>query len=186
MSSDGGITGGQTVGPFFGYGLPYPKGDELVSPHSHGAVHLSGVVFDGAGEPVPDALIEIWQPDAAGNVADATGSLNRDGVTFTGFGRAATDAEGRYRFWTVEPGIPQGSASAPFLAVAVFARGLLDRLHTRIYLPENEEALEHDPLLAALESSERETLIARRSSDGALVHDIRLQGARETVFLVYR
>ena len=171
MSSDGGITGGQTVGPFFGYGLPYPKGDELVSPHSHGAVHLSGVVFDGAGEPVPDALIEIWQPD---------------GVTFTGFGRAATDAEGRYRFWTVEPGIPQGSASAPFLAVAVFARGLLDRLHTRIYLPENEEALEHDPLLAALESSERETLIARRSSDGALVHDIRLQGARETVFLVYR
>jgi protocatechuate 3,4-dioxygenase alpha subunit len=182
----GGITAGQTIGPFFAFGLPFTGGGDLVAPWSPGSVLLSGTVTDGAGAPVPDALIEIWQPSAAGAVSTATGSLHRDGVTFTGFGRAATDPEGRFRFWTVEPGRVEGSEAAPFIAVAVFARGLLDALHTRIYLPDDSAALESDPLLASLSAAERETLVARRDADGQLVHDIRLQGEQETVFLVYR
>ncbi len=181
-----GITAGQTIGPFYGFGLPYPGGEELVTPYSPGAVLLSGTVMDGAGAPVPDALVELWQPAADGTVPTATGSLRRDGVTFTGFGRAATDAAGRFRFWTVKPGAVDGSESAPFLAVAVFARGLLDGLHTRIYLPEDADALARDPLLSSLSAAERETLVARRDAAGHLTHDIRLQGEKETVFLVYR
>lgn len=186
MSADGGITGGQTVGPFFAFGLPYPGGEELVAPHSPGSLLLTGRVLDGGGAPVPDALIEIWQPGSDGVVPQEHGSLHRDGFTFTGFGRAATDAEGRYRFWTVAPGATPGSEAAPFFAVVVFARGLLDRLHTRIYLPGDDEALGRDPLLRSLDPAERETLVARRGDDGRLVHDIRLQGEKETVFLVYR
>lgn len=182
--SDGGITGGQTVGPFFAFGLPVEDGERLVDPHSPGSVLLTGAVRDGAGDPVPDALVEIWQPDAAGEIPRVAGSLARDGVDFTGFGRSATDAEGRYRFWTVEPGATGGAA--PFFAVVVFARGLLDRLHTRIYLPDDAAALERDPLLAGLDAAERATLIAARGQDGRLEHDIRLQGEKETVFLVYR
>lgn len=181
-----GITGGQTVGPFFGFGLPFAGGEELVPPYSPGAVLVTGVVLDGAGAPVPDALVEIWQPAPDGTVPRRTGSLHRDAGDFTGFGRSATDAEGRFRFWTREPGVPVDSAAAPFFAVVVFARGLLDRLHTRIYLPGDDAALAADPLLASLDAAERETLIARREPGGRLVHDIRLQGEKETVFLVYR
>lgn len=181
-----GITGGQTIGPFFAFGLPYPGGDALVAPWSPGAVLIKGTVFDGSDAPVPDALVELWQPAADGGVPTAAGSLRRDGVTFTGFGRAATDPEGRFRFWTVEPGVVDGSDAAPFFAVAVFARGLLDGLHTRIYLPDDADALERDPLLSSLSAAERETLVARRDAAGHLTHDIRLQGEKETVFLVYR
>lgn len=181
-----GITGGQTIGPFFAFGLPYPGGHELVSPWSPGAVLISGRVLDGADAPVPDALVELWQPTAEGTVPTATGSLRRDGVSFTGFGRAATDPDGRFRFWTVEPRSVDGSAAAPFFAVVVFARGLLDGLHTRIYLPDDTAALDGDPLLSSLSGAERETLIAQRDAAGHLVHDIRLQGEKETVFLVYR
>lgn len=179
-----GITGGQTIGPFFAFGLAYPGGGELVAPWSPGAVLISGTVLDGAGSPVPDALVELWQPAPDGTVPTTAGSLRRDGVTFTGFGRAATDPSGRFRFWTVEPGTVDGSA--PFFAVAVFARGLLDGLHTRIYLPDDTDALERDPLLSSLSAAERETLVARRDAAGHLTHDIRLQGEKETVFLVYR
>jgi protocatechuate 3,4-dioxygenase alpha subunit len=183
MSGDG-ITGGQTVGPFFAFGLPVEGGERIVDPHAPGSVLLTGVVYDGAGDPVPDALVEIWQPDAGGAIPTAAGSLARDGVAFTGFGRSATDAEGRYRFWTVEPG--RTGDAAPFFAVVVFARGLLDRLHTRIYLPDDAAALAADPLLAGLDADERETLVAHRGAGGRLEHDIRLQGEKETVFLVYR
>lgn len=177
-------TPGQTVGPFFGYGMPYPGGAELVVPFSPGAIVVHGRVLDGAGDPVPDAQLELWQVDAAGRVPRAPGSLHRDGITFTGFGRTATDAEGGYRFWTVEPGSSGGSA--PFLAVIVFARGLQDKLHTRIYPPENASAFHSDPLLAALEPDERSTLIAERTAEGWLRHDIRLQGEAETVFIAFR
>ena len=189
MSGDGvagGVTGGQTIGPFFAFGLPYPGGEELVPPYSPGAVLLSGTVMDGAGSPIPDALLEVWQPSADGTVPMAAGSLHRDGVTFTGFGRAATDAAGQFRFWTVEPGAVAGSSAAPFIAVTMFARGLLDALHTRIYLPDDADALERDPLLSSLSPAERETLVARRDAAGRLTYDIRLQGEKETVFLVYR
>ncbi len=94
-------TPGQTIGPFFGYALPFDRGNELVPPGSPGAIQLHGVVTDGHGKPVPDALLEIWQADADGVIPKATGSLRRDGWTFTGWGRASTDGEGRYIFSTV-------------------------------------------------------------------------------------
>src|ERR1700754_5019210 len=121
-------TPGQTVGPFFGYALPFERGNELVPPGSPGAVRLYGIVTDGDGEPVPDALLEIWQTDAEGNVATGSGALRRDGWTFTGWGRAGTDGAGQYTFSTVLPG-------SGFIAMAIVARGLLNRLFTRVYLP---------------------------------------------------
>lgn len=174
-------TPGQTVGPFFGYALPFDRGNELVPPGSPGAIQLHGVVTDGDGRPVPDALLEIWQADADGVVPKVTGSLRRDGWTFTGWGRAGTDDEGRYSFSTVRPGATQPD-SAPFIMVTVFARGLLNRLFTRAYLP--GEHLATDPLLKSLPAQRRHTLVAVRDEDG-LRFDIKLQGADETVFLRY-
>ena len=174
-------TPGQTVGPFFGYALPFERGSELVPPGSPGAIRLHGVFTDGAGNPVPDALLEIWQADADGNVPTATGALRRDGWTFTGWGRAATDDEGRYTFSTVVPGATD-SAAAPFISVAIFARGLLNRLFTRLYLPGDH--LADDPLLASLPADRRETLVAV-PDDRGLRFDVALQGDRETVFLRY-
>lgn len=172
-------TPGQTIGPFFGYALPFERDNELVPPGSPGAIRLHGTVFDGAGAPVPDALLEIWQADGDGVVPAATGSLRRDGWTFTGWGRTSTDDEGRYSFTTVKPGVPQ-AGSAPFFAVTVFARGLLNRLFTRAYLP--GEQLASAPLLASLPERRRDTLIAAADEHG-LRFDIRLQGDDETVFL---
>ena len=207
-------TPGQTVGPFFGYALPYARGNELVEPGTPGAVRLHGTVYDGAGAPVPDALIEIWQADPAGAVVGRSGSLLRDG-TFTGWGRAETDREGGYWFRTVTPGATE-PGRAPFFAVTVFARGLQDRLHTRAYLLDADldaaprsmgpdVAALHDvgpddvgpddvgtpaePLLASLEPGRRATLVTSREPDGSLRFDIRLQGGpegeEETVFLTY-
>jgi protocatechuate 3,4-dioxygenase alpha subunit len=175
-------TPGQTVGPFFGYALPYGHSHELVEPGTTGAVRLHGVVLDGHGHPVPDALIEIWQPDPSGRVVQRTGSIQRDG-TFTGWGRAATDAEGRYWFRTLEPG-PTDVDRPAFFAVAVFARGLLDRLFTRAYLPD-DPSLGADPFLVSIEPDRRSTVIARREAADRLRFDIVLQGAGETVFLAY-
>lgn len=171
-------TPGQTVGPFFGTALPYDGDSSLVPACTPGAISLSGHVYDGAGTPVPDALIEIWQPGPDGQIVSEPGSLHRDGWTFTGWGRAATDRTGLYRFSTLTPGGVNGGA--PFFAVTVFARGLLDRLFTRAYLPDRPE-LDSDPLFAALAPERRDTVLARTSPDG-LVFDIRLQGDLETVF----
>jgi protocatechuate 3,4-dioxygenase, alpha subunit len=172
-------TPGQTIGPFFGYALPFDRGNHLVPPGSAGALRLHGTVFDGAGEPVPDALLEIWQADAHGVVPSSTGSLHREGWMFTGWGRAGTDGEGRYSFTTVKPGAPNRD-SVSFIAMTVFARGVLNRLFTRVYFP--GEHLGADPLLASLPSERRDTLIAVPDEHG-LSFDIRLQGDRETVFL---
>jgi protocatechuate 3,4-dioxygenase, alpha subunit len=172
-------TPGQTIGPFFGYALPFDRDNELVAPNSPGAIRLHGLVTDGAGAPVPDALLEIWQADADGVISSATGSLRRNDWTFTGWGRASTDREGWYSFTTVKPGVTQ-SGSAPFFAMTVFARGLLNRLFTRIYLP--GENLAAEPLLASLPEERRETLVAVADEQG-LRFDIRLQGDNETVFL---
>lgn len=177
-------TGGQTVGPFFDIGLPYAGGPCLVAPDDPRAVVLHGYLFDGHGEPIPDALLEIWQADERGAIPRAAGSLRRDGRTFTGFGRCPTDAAGRYRFHTVVPGVaPDAPRAAPFIAVIVFSRGLNHKLHTRIYLPDYAALNAADPFLAGLGAEERATLLAARDADGALRHDIRLQGERETVFL---
>ncbi|MDF2048749.1 protocatechuate 3,4-dioxygenase subunit alpha [Arthrobacter sp. Cr_A7] len=178
-------TPGQTVGPFYGYALPFEKDNELLAPGSPGSIRLQGTVYDGAGETVPDAILEIWQPDAQGNIVQKTGSLVRDGYTFTGWGRGAVGYSGVYTFTTVNPG-PTSPGAAPFISVAIFARGLTNRLFTRIYLPEDQEALAKDPLLASLEPERRETLIARRDPDGGLTFDIRLQGEGETVFLDFQ
>jgi protocatechuate 3,4-dioxygenase, alpha subunit len=177
-------TPGQTVGPFFGYALPFPGGDRLVAPDSPGAIVLHGTVRDGAGEPIPDALLEIWQADEHGVIPTATGSFARDGV-FTGFGRAETDAFGHYELVTVAPG-PTSPGAAPFFALALFARGLLDRVFTRAYLP--GAALATDPLLTAVAPERRDTLVVV-PDDVGLRFDIRLQagadGAAETVFLSF-
>lgn len=175
-------TPGQTVGPFYGYALPFARDRELLAPGSPGSIRLQGTVYDGAGHPIPDAILEIWQADGDGNVPHRTGSLVRDGYTFTGFGRSAVGNTGVFTFTTVNPG-PTEAGAAPFIAVAVFARGLMNRLFTRVYLPEDEAALAKDPLLSSLEPDRRRTLIARRDPDGGLSWDIRLQGEGETVFL---
>lgn len=165
-------TPGQTVGPFFGFALPFDGGPDLVPKGHPDAIRLHGVVLDGAGAPVPDALLEIWQTDATGEVPRVGGSLHRDGYTFTGWGRAATNNAGEYSFTTVEPG-------ASFIALTVFARGLMNRLFTRIYLPNVS-----DPFLMSVPADRRDTLVATRDADG-LRFDVVLQGDRETVFLSY-
>ena len=179
-------TPGQTVGPFFAFGLEYDGDSALVPPGSPGAIRLHGRVLDGAGEPVPDALLELWQADADGLVVQRSGSLRRDGYTFTGWGRAATDRTGTYSFTTLTPGVTRPGSTQhgdpPFFAITVFARGLLDRLVTRAYLPGHP----HDELLASLDEERRATLLAR-ADDHGFVFDIRLQaddqGQGETVFL---
>jgi protocatechuate 3,4-dioxygenase alpha subunit len=184
MSMPLAATPGQTVGPFFGYALPFDRGNELVPPGSPDAIRLWGIVADGDGRPVPDALLEIWQADTDGTVPTRPGSLRRDGFTFTGWGRAETGNDGCYFFSTVEPGRTITGA-APFIMVTVFARGLLNRLFTRAYLP--GEHLTDDPLLASLPVERRNTLIATRDDEG-LRFDIQLQdavGRPETVFLRY-
>ncbi|WP_141014536.1 protocatechuate 3,4-dioxygenase subunit alpha [Nocardioides sambongensis] len=176
-------TPGQTVGPFFHYALPYPGDRDLVAPGTPGAILLYGVVRDGAGNGVPDAMIEIWQADPSGRVPRATGSLRRDGFAFTGFGRSSTDRTGRYTFTTQRPGAVGGAL--PFFAVTVFARGLPNRLFTRAYLPLADDATP-DALLAAA-GDRSEVLLAREDPEipGALRFDITLQGEGESIFLAF-
>lgn len=177
-------TPGQTVGPFFAFGTDFEKKHELVHPHSAGAIVLKGRVLDGAGAGIPDSMVEIWQADSDGSISKARGVLNRDGHTFTGFGRAFTNDDGEFQFWTKVPGSVNGEA--PFFAVIVYARGLPNKLHTRIYLPGTDE----DKLLSSLSSVEKETLVAKQLENGYLEHTIRLQSATEhsqmeTVFLEF-
>lgn len=190
-------TPSQTVGPFFGYALPYERGGELRPPWAPGALTLHGTVSDGAGTPVPDALIELWQADAAGTTPARPGSLRRDGATFTGFGRAATDAAGAYRFSTLRPGAARDAGAAdqdpathrdaaPHFLLTVFARGLLHHLVTRVYLPDEPAANAADPLLASLDEERGATLVAVAEDERTLRFDIRLQGEDETVFLDVR
>ncbi|MFD0689574.1 protocatechuate 3,4-dioxygenase subunit alpha [Actinomadura fibrosa] len=174
-------TPSQTVGPFFGYGLPYEGGSELVPGWRPDAIRVRGRVLDGAGEPVPDALVEIWQADGSGEIPRRPGGLVRAGHDFSGFGRCPTDAAGGYWFGTVKPG-PVGEG-APYIAVLVFARGLLKPVFTRLYFPEDGAAHGTDPLLAEVPAERRATLIAEREGEREYRFDIHLQGERETVFL---
>ncbi|MEV6110528.1 protocatechuate 3,4-dioxygenase subunit alpha [Streptomyces sp. NPDC051940] len=181
-------TPSQTVGPFYGYALPFPDGG-AVAPHGHpDTLTVHGHVYDGEGAPVPDALLEFWQPAPDGSRAGAPGSLRRDAVTggylgrngtdFTGFARVATDAAGHYALRTLPPG------GVPYLAVIVFARGLLHHLHTRVYL----DVTADDPLLASLEPGRRATLLAAEERERVHRFDVRLQddGVHgETVFLAF-
>ena len=181
-------TPSQTIGPFLHIQLPYEGEEQLVAPDDPDALRLRGTVIDGNGDPVDDALIEIWQANRAGRYAhpeDQREDLPLE-EGFGGFGRCATDAEGRFEFITVKPGSvpsPEGK-QAPHIDVSVFARGLLKRLVTRIYFPDEAEANEADPVLSSIEdSAERGTLVAE-PEDGALRFDIHLQGDGETAFFV--
>jgi protocatechuate 3,4-dioxygenase, alpha subunit len=181
-----GLTPSQTVGPFLAIALPWPDGPQVVPAGTAGAITISGRVFDGAGEAVPDALVETWQ-------AAPDGTVPRPGEPaggFRGFGRSATDAAGRWEVVTLRPGrvpAPGGGQQAPHLDVSVFARGLLDRVVTRIYLPDEEDANAADPVLGLIaEPGRRATLIAQPGDQpGQFRFDVQLQGGRarpETVF----
>jgi protocatechuate 3,4-dioxygenase, alpha subunit len=176
-------TPGQTIGPFFGFALPYEGGEQLVPRGHPDAVRLTGLVLDGHAHPVPDAMIEIWQADVDGRIEPRPGSLRRDGYTFTGWGRAVTDNTGRYSFTTVRPG-PTSDGKLPFFAMAVFARGLTNRLFTRAYLPTSPDAIAADRLLGSVPEDRRRTLIAAEDCN-ELRFDVRLQGEEETVFLTF-
>ncbi|MGC1184105.1 MAG: protocatechuate 3,4-dioxygenase subunit alpha [Candidatus Dormiibacterota bacterium] len=169
----------QTAGPFFSLGLTWEGAEQLVRPEDPGVVLLEGLVLDGAGEPVPDAAVEIWQADESGRFPPEC----RPG--WAGFGRSLSDEEGAFRFFTVKPGSvagPAGRPQAPHVAVQVFGRGLLRQLFTRIYFPDEEEANRTDPVLAAIPDEEaRKTLIAQPTASG-FRFDIVLQGKGETVF----
>ena len=198
-----GQTPWQTVGPFFHYGLPWKGGADLTGSSELGArpdlfapehyllraplprgpvegvgIEIVGRVLDGDRQPVPDAMVEIWQADSQGRYYAPGGSVN-----FVGFGRSATSENGEYRFRTILPGRvpgPGNSLQAPHIAVSVLARGLLKRLVTRIYFPDGE-GLDTDPILELVPADRRDTLIAHKQA-GTYRFDIILQGAGETVF----
>ena len=179
-------TPSQTVGPFFQIGLPYEGGPQLVTPEHPHAISLVGNVFDGEGGPVNDALIEIWQANPSGRYDHPEDTREEVPLErgFRGFGRCETDGSGGYRFVTLKPGpVPHldGGMQAPHVDVSVFARGLLKRLVTRIYFPDEPAANGSDPVLSFVEPERRAALVAREE-DGALRFDIYLQGDRETPF----
>lgn len=187
IAAAAGLTPSQTVGPFFHYGLtpgaayahvPVSAHPHLVEPEASGRIVVTGQVFDGAGAPVPDAMIEIWQADAEGRYAPS-----RTSNSFRGFGRSDTGADGTYRFETVKPGQvagPGGQRQAPHILIAVFGRGMLKQLHTRLYFA-GDPANATDPILALVPEDRRATLLARPDGDTWRL-DIRLQGEDETVF----
>jgi protocatechuate 3,4-dioxygenase alpha subunit len=191
-------TPSQTVGPFYGYALPFAGGGELAPAGHPDAVVVRGTVLDGAGDPIPDAIVEIWQAAPDGDLHGAPGSLRRDPVTgeiigrtgldFTGFARVCTDADGHWFVRTLPPG-PHRAGGTPYLAVCVFARGLLHHLFTRIYFPDQEAALAADPVLGTLPPERRATLLADVERPGVYRFDLRLQAGpgpgEETVFLEF-
>jgi protocatechuate 3,4-dioxygenase alpha subunit len=177
-------TPSQTVGPFFGYALPYAGGPDVAPPWYPDAVRFHGTVVDGAGDPVPDAVVEIWHADAAGRPIAVRGSLERDGHGVTGFGRAAVGRDGHYAFTTVKPGATRPDA-APYVLVTVFARGLTHHLFTRAYFADEAERNAQDAFLASVDASRRGTLVAEADGSGGYRFDIRLQGEGETVFLQF-
>ena len=189
-------TPSQTVGPFFKYGLT-PNGQydwndaftgNLVTPDASGErIRIEGRVFDGEGQPVPDAMLEIWQADAQGRFADPQDKRALPNAKFRGFGRSGTDANGTFVFDTVKPGSvpdPDGKPQAPHVLLAVFARGMLRHLYTRVYFAD-EAGNGSDPVLALVPVDRRATLIAaREAGNGNAVYrlDLHLQGENETVF----
>jgi protocatechuate 3,4-dioxygenase, alpha subunit len=179
-------TPSQTVGPYFAIGLPWDLGPEAVPAATPGAIRISGHVYDGAGAPLPDFLLETWQADPEGRFADAHGYGSPSELPgFRGFARyGVEDGDGSYEIVTVKPGPvpgPGGSPQAPHIDVSVFARGMLHRCVTRIYFADEPEANAADPVLARVPAQRRETLIAQPTENGYAL-DLRIQGEGETVF----
>jgi protocatechuate 3,4-dioxygenase alpha subunit len=179
------ITPSQTVGPFFSFGLVDPRWAASVDETVPGPrIRIAGRVLDRGGAPVVDAMIEAWQADAGGLYGCPSGAPRQRNDRFTGFTRVGTDAEGRFAFETIRPGAvrqPEGGLHAPHINLGVFARGLLKRLHTRIYFPD-EPLNDGDPVLALVPASRRATLIAARQDGACFAFDLRLSGKGETVF----
>jgi protocatechuate 3,4-dioxygenase alpha subunit len=178
------MTPSQTVGPYLSIGLPWPDGPYVVDTNDPDAIRIVGVVYDGAGVPVPDALVETWQADPDGyfNHPDDPREKATD---FRGFGRCPTAEDGSYTIVTRKPGPvpgPDGTPQAPHVDVSLFARGLLDRVVTRVYFGDEEAANAADPVLASVPQERRGTLIAVPEEAGTYRFDVRLQGAHETVF----
>jgi protocatechuate 3,4-dioxygenase, alpha subunit len=180
-------TTSQTVGPYFTIGLEPLNRTQIASAEIAGErITIEGQVFDGDGEPVPDALLETWQADADGRYIHSDDHQGKPGkCEFFGFGRIPTDERGRFCFRTIKPGPvpgPEGTMQAPHIVVSVFMRGLLTRLITRIYFfgdPRNEK----DYVLNLIEPARRATLMAKPTQDkGVLTWNVKLQGENETVF----
>ena len=168
-----GLTPFQTVGPYFAI-LPLEGEGFAAAPGAVGRpIVIEGTVRDGAGAVVPDALIETWQ-------ANAEGRYDACNESFRGFARAMTDASGRYEVTTIAPG-PIGAGHAPHVLISVLARGVLTRLVTRMYFP-NEAANATDLTLSLVPESRRATLIAVAGAPDRFRFDIILQGSGETVF----
>jgi protocatechuate 3,4-dioxygenase alpha subunit len=171
-------TTSQTVGPFFSLGMAWLVRNEL-APEGLGGERVAafGRVIDGDSRGVPDAFLELWQADAQGRYGEARG--------FSGFGRVATDVDGRFSFTTIKPGpvpAPDGTPQAPHIAVSLFARGLMRRLVTRLYFP-GEPRNADDFVLRRIDPARRDTLIATPGTvAGSLEWNVVLQGDRETVF----
>jgi protocatechuate 3,4-dioxygenase, alpha subunit len=182
-----GTTPSQTVGPFLSIGLTWGDGPYVVPKGMPGAVRIGGRVLDGDGTPVPDALVETWQADPDGRFDhpdDPRGPARSSIAGFRGFGRSATDENGEWWVLTIKPGrlpAPDGGVEAPHLDVSVLARGLMNRVVTRIYFPDETAANAADPVLRSVPEDRRSTLLADLADDG-LRFDIRLQGDHETVF----
>jgi protocatechuate 3,4-dioxygenase alpha subunit len=181
-------TASQTVGPFLHIGLDRLVTDNLSGPGVSGEkIVVEGRIVDGDGKPVGDALVEIWQANAHGRYAHPEDNQDKPlEAGFKGFGRVATDDDGRFRFTSIKPGrvpAPGSGLQAPHLNVTIFMRGMLKQLLTRIYFP-GDPANAEDPVLSSVPAARRETLIARPVGDraGALRFDVVLQGAGETVF----
>jgi len=181
-------TTSQTVGPFFAIGLNRLKRVEIAGPEISGErIIIAGRVIDGDGKPVPDAMIEIWQANSHGKYAHPEDEQKKPlEPGFQGYGRVPVDESGRFCFATIKPGSvpgPKGRPQAPHLAVSVFMRGLMKRLVTRIYFPD-EPANAEDFVLNLVEPERRATVIAQRNPKeiGALEWNVVLQGLNETVF----
>jgi protocatechuate 3,4-dioxygenase alpha subunit len=181
-------TTSQTVGPFFSIGMCRSIKQDLADTDVSGErVSIMGRVLNGVGQPVPDAILEIWQANSHGKYAHPEDDQDKPlDANFSGYGRIPTNAEGNFRFTTIKPGQvpdPDGKLQAPHIVVSVFARGLLRRLVTRIYFP-GEAANDSDFALKLVEPARRETLIAKKLSGGAgaLEWNVVLQGFNETVF----
>jgi protocatechuate 3,4-dioxygenase, alpha subunit len=180
------LTPSQTVGPYFAIGLPWPEGPHAVARDTEGVITITGTVYDGAGAPVPDHLIEIWQADPDGRFADMYGYGGSSELPgFRGFARyGVEDGDGTFEILTVKPGRVSehgGRLQAPHIDVTLMARGMLNRCVTRIYFGDEEQANAEDPVLARVPAERRATLLAQ-PRDGCYRFDIRLQGPGETVF----
>jgi protocatechuate 3,4-dioxygenase, alpha subunit len=182
------LTPSQTVGPYFAMRLPWPEGPFVVPEDTPGAITIIGRLYDGAGNVIPDGLIETWQADPDGRFAhpdDPRGPVPGGYKAFRGFGRSQTELDGSFRMVTLKPGpLPfgDGRTEAPHIDVSVFSRGMLDRSVTRIYFPDEAEANAADPVLEAVPAERRQTLIAEPAGEGLLRFDVRMQGEAETVF----